>query len=465
MRAWLGRRDRVDAAFAISAVVAAALITRLGLGLTFFADEWAFITSRSLTDPGTWFTPHNEHWSTLPIIVYRLLVETVGLGSYVPYLAVVTALHVVVASLVYILVRWRSSPMVGFGAGLMVLFLGSGFENLYWGFQIGFLGSMAAGLGAMAVLYGPPSVRKSIAGVALLVVGLMCSGVGVTFILVVGVELLLDDRRRSLTPLMAIPTAVFVAWYAVIGRNGLQTFAFVRSPLSAKAWEDAAPTVVAGIGNAAGAVGGVGPAIGLWVGMAAVAAVLLWIASDPHGPGTARFLGCLAGIVLQYTLIGVLRGGLVTDVTNYTRYTYVSAVLLIVGASALIPRTAGWRPARRRRLALLGGGSLLALSLVWNVRLLSDGRDLFGERAAMTRALVTVGLERPLPAGVDPDRSLVLVPSPTELGRIVARYGSPLGDLLAPGAVEPIPPDVAREALRRLIEGAPIPLPEDAGSP
>ena len=97
------------------------------------------------------------------------------------------------------------------------------------------------------------------------------------------------------------------------------------------------------------------------------------------------------------------------------------------------------------------------MSLAFNVRLLVEGRELFLDRAAMTRALVTVGLERPLPSSTDPERTLVLVPSPASLERIVAAYGSPVGDTILPGAVEPIPPDVLAEAQRRLEEGAEIP--------
>jgi len=97
------------------------------------------------------------------------------------------------------------------------------------------------------------------------------------------------------------------------------------------------------------------------------------------------------------------------------------------------------------------------VALAFNVRLLVEGRELFLGRAAMTRALVTVGLERPLPASTDPDRTLVLVPSPVSLERIVADYGSPVGDSILPGAVEPIPPDVLAEAQRRREEGAELP--------
>jgi hypothetical protein len=325
---------------------------------------------------------------------------------------------------------------------------------------------MAFGLGAIAVLDAhPPSRRRGVVAIALLIGGLMSSGVGVTFVIVVGVELVLDRERRRLLPLLAIPIAVYGIWYALIGRTGISTFAVFRDPFTLPAVENAPSSIVEGIGNAVGAVVGVGPAIGLWVGLVALVACGLLLASDPRGPGTARFLACLTGIVVQYALIGILRGALVADITNYTRYTYVSAILLIVGGSALLPRLRVVPAVRLRRIALIGGGSLLAVSLIWNGRLLLEGRELFGERAGMTRALVTVGLARPLPAGVDPDRSLVLVPSPASLERIVASYGSPLGDSLAPWSVAAIPPAIAMEALRRLIEGAVAPVPETSASP
>jgi hypothetical protein len=470
MAAWFHRRDRADAAFVVVAVVAAAVILRLGLGLTFFADEWAYIETRSLGDPTTWFTPHNEHWNTLPILAYRLLVETVGLGSYVPYLALVLALHLVVAALVFVLARRMAGPVVGLAAAVIVLFLGSGFENLFWGFQTQFVGAVAAGLGALVVLDGSPTRGRVAAGIGLLIAGLMTSGVGVTFVVIVAVELLVDRGRRRLLPLLVIPVAIYLIWFATVGRSGIAT---VRNPFTLDAILDAPSAVVAGFGNATGAVVGVGPVIGGWLGLIGLTVVLAWAAISLRGPRLARFLGCLAGIVTQYALIGILRASVVEDVTNYTRYTYVSAVLLIVGLTAVIGPiwtsgvNEGTVPSAptRRRLALLAGGSLFAMALVWNVRLLVDGRALFGDRAAMTRALVTVGLERPLPPETDPDRSLVLVPSPVSLERIVARYGSPLGDSLAPESLAAIPPEVGAEALRRLREGATVPLPEEVANP
>ena len=37
------------------------------------------------TDLGDLLRPHNEHWSTLPILVYRVLWQLFGLRTYVPY--------------------------------------------------------------------------------------------------------------------------------------------------------------------------------------------------------------------------------------------------------------------------------------------------------------------------------------------------------------------------------------------
>ena len=108
-----------------------------------------------------------------------------------------------------------------------------------------------------------------------------------------------------------------------------------------------------------------------------------------------RAIAIVAGIVLQYALTAFARaqlyGGMI-DYTDYTRYTYISGILALVGlgrrrASSSCP-TAG-----RRRLAMLAAlGSWAAVGLVTNVGLLVLGRDLFLDRADMTRALVTVAL-------------------------------------------------------------------------
>ena len=84
------------------------------------------------------------------------------------------------------------------------------------------------------------------------------------------------------------------------------------------------------------------------------------------------------------------------------------------------------------------GVAVVAFSLIWNVTLLVGGRQLYAERADLTRALVVLGTTDPLPPGVAPNLSLLLVPSPVELRRVIATYGSPMTDPLAPGSVPPV---------------------------
>jgi hypothetical protein len=444
---WL---DRWTAALAVALLIGLPVLLWLGRGMTFFSDEWAFIESRSLGDPSTWLPPHNEHWSTVPILIYRALVETVGLGSYVPYLALDVALHGLVVVFVFVAVRRTSGPIVALAIAILILCFGSGFENLYWGFQIGFVGATAAGVGALVALDRDDAAGRAATGL-LLLLGLATAGVALAFLVAVGVESVLRGRLRAMLVPLAVPIGTYALWFLAYGRSGVTT----RAAFSVEALLDVPRSVATGLGNAAGAVFGVGPILGL----VAAAAIALWaLARLLRDRAIApRFVGCAAGIGTLYGLIGLTRADKFEGIIDYTRYTYLSAILLLIGLSALVGRVTVPAPGRARLAAVGIGGGLLAISVAFNARLLIDGRRLFLDRAAMTRALVTVGLERPLPAPTDPDRTLVLVPSPRSLERIVAAYGSPVGDSIVPEAVEPIPPDVMAEAQRRLVEGAEIP--------
>lgn len=441
------------AAFAGMAGVAFVVIVGLGLGMTFFADEWAFIESRSLTDPATWWGPHNEHWSTLPILLYRLMVESIGIGSYVPYLAVAALLHILVAGLLYRLLARAAGPTIAIVAAAIVLAFGSGFENLFWGFQTGFVGSVAFGLAAMDVTDRGPTRGRALIVAALLLGSLASSSVGIAMSVAVGVEWLLDPRWRRWVPALAGPVLAWLAWYAMIGRVGVATF---RDPLSIPALLDVPPAVMRGISNAFAAISGL-PVAGL-----AIAALLaLWRAGTRAAIRWPRLVGCVAAIGLLYAFIGAARGGLFDAAVDYTRYTYVSGILAML-ALGIVIGPVRLPAAGRPRLAALGAiGCWLALALVVNVQLLLAGREVFLDRADMTRALVVAALDPDRPATVDLDRSLVLVPSPASLQRIVAAFGDPRGDALVPGMVRRIPPEVMAEARRRLVEGAPIFLPDD----
>src|SRR5207248_8608022 len=51
----------------------------LGRHLTFFADDWTFIVERHFSGLAGWLAPHNEHWSTVLLLIYHALLAVVGL--------------------------------------------------------------------------------------------------------------------------------------------------------------------------------------------------------------------------------------------------------------------------------------------------------------------------------------------------------------------------------------------------
>jgi hypothetical protein len=459
-RASSGRAGDLDpavVAFTVAVPIAGLVLLALGQGMTFFADEWATIEGRGL-DPWSFLRPFNEHWLGTTVVAYRLLFTVVGLHTYVPYLALLVGLHLVVASEIFVLVRRSSRSTVALAAGLVVLLFGSGFENLFWALQIGFVGAAALGFGAMLVLDGSPTRRRLALATGLLVAAVATSGLGLVMVAAIGLELLVDRTRRRHILVAAIPSAIYIAWFAVLGRSGVAT---TRDPFTPEALRQVPGFVAEGAGAAAGAISGLGPTIGLAL-IAGLVCLGLWRLVTRRGL-PARTVGCLGGIVVLYVLTGLVRAQLVADAALYTRYTYLAGPLLIVALGAMFGPDLGRLPSgpRARFAVKAASAALLTLALTWNVRLLLEGRQLFLERAERTRALVTVALGQ-LPPEVERERTLILVPSPASLARLIADHGSPLTDPLVVGGLPPVSDAALADARRRALESTgPIgPLPQ-----
>jgi hypothetical protein len=445
--------DRWTLLIVAIAVIAGGLLVWLGRGTTFWWDEWDFIGKRSLGDPATWFAPRNEHWVLLPTLVYRAIVETIGIGSYIPYLAAVAILHVAVVAGVYRLVRGATaSGAMAVATGALIALFGSGFENLFWGFQIGFVGATAMCLWAMVALRTSSerlSPARIASAVALLTAAVASAGVALAFVAGIWVEVLLDPRRRRYLPLLVIPALVWGAWFAMIGRTSAAQASYpigVDTPLVIGRVD------VAGFSSAAGAISGLGPQLGaLGLAVIAIAAIARWrrnrLAPEAVGP--------IAGVFALYVILGLARGATETDAAINPRVTYESGVLLLVGLAAIVGAAGVTANPRFKPFAIAATGALLALGLTFNLRLLLEGRDVMLGRADLTRALVTVALDPNPPPGTDRNRSLIVVPSPVALDRIVAAYGSPLGDRFTPDAVRPIPAATLADARTWLTAGPP----------
>jgi hypothetical protein len=435
-----------DLVVAVAAVGAAAFLVVLGRGLTFFADEWAVIENRPL-GLDSFLRPFNEHWLGIQVTVYRALFELVGLSTYLPYLALLIAIHVIVALEVYVIARRATYPLLAAGITVIVLLFGSGFEDLFWAMQIGFSGAIALGFGALLLLDGRPTRWRGAAATLLLTLAVMTSGFGLFMLALVGLDLLVDRRRWRWLPATFVPAAVWLAWFVAIGRAGVAAHG---SPFTAEALANVPSFIVGGLGAAYGGAVGLGDGSGL--GLAAAGVFVLLLGFSLHDEGRAaplRAIACVGAIVAMYALLGLVRASDGADAAAYTRYTYLSGMFALLAIASLVGRRP--LPARpvTRAVAIGVTAGVVTMSLVWNVRFLVAGRGLFADRADLTRALVELGLTDPLPAGLDPTLSLILVPSPESLRTIVARYGSPLVDRLAGDAVPPIPDAARAEALGR----------------
>jgi hypothetical protein len=429
----------------------------LGRHLTFWQDEWAFIGFEP-SSLGAYLVPHNEHWSTVPLLIYRAILAVVGLHSYLPYLAVLVAIHVVAAGGAFVLLVRRLPPLAALLAVVPLLVIGSGYENVLWAFQIGFVSSVAAGTWGIVALETNGRRWTAAAGTGLLVVALASSGMGLFFVVAAAVRLLVDPRIRRRVVWLVAPLSVYVAWYLAYGRQGL----------SAHLAEPGAALVFAGrgLGYAVARMTGFdlaghAPFVGVTLAIALLGSVVLVVAvliARRTLPPLA--LGGFVAVVTMYGVLGVTRADLAADFATRSRYVYVAAFLLIPAFGDLI----GWLWAGRRvpPAVVVGLLALACLSIGANILDLIAGRNEFASHARLTRAYLEVISEREGRTSLDPNGLLLGWPDFEQLDTLLTRYGSPVRDtLVASDATPPRPEDLERATVSlvgtsfRVVAGAP----------
>ena len=310
------------------ALLAAALLLYLSRHLSFWWDEWTWILERRGDTLQTYFRPHNlEQWSTVPIAIYHLLFRTVGIGSYAPYMATLVAIHAINGLLLFAVLRRRVGSEIALGATALLLFLGSAYQDLLWAFQVGYLASISLGLGALLLLdVDRPARRRQVAAGILLLLSVASSGVGLTWCAAIFVEGMLRSDRWRVLPALTLPLAGYVLWDILFGpRQGRQ--ALIDAITSGPAF------VMAGLLHLAAGLSGLGSGAGAAVLALAFAAVA-WAAY--RRPLSARAWGALAGLLLFYGLVAVIRSQLGIEQADESRYIYPGAVfaLIIVAEAA-----------------------------------------------------------------------------------------------------------------------------------
>jgi hypothetical protein len=324
----------------IAAVAVSGTILVLTRSYTFYFDEWGFILGSPDWTLPTYFQPYNGHPAMLTRLLYTALLATVGLRSYLPYMAVLLALHATSVVLLFELVRRRAGALIGIACAALLLVIGAGWENLLWAFQMSFVGSVACGLGVLLALESNAKWRMPIAAV-LLSVSLTFSAIGLFFGLAATVRLIATrDRRRDLLWLVPVGI-VFGAWFLTYGLHGTGSAAGTSTtnlsvlPLYTL-W---------GLGASVSGLIGEGGWLGILLLVIAAAAVgFTWW----RGGWDSFALGIAIALVAFYLVTGLVRGQIGYEQSGAGRYVYVGAVfwLILLGdAARRLPWHGTWRPA------------------------------------------------------------------------------------------------------------------------
>jgi hypothetical protein len=350
-------------------------------------------------------------------LVYWALLNTVGLRSYLPYMAVVVLAHLANVVLLFELVRRRSGDAVALGAALLLLVVGAGWEDLLWAFQMAWLASVACGLGALLLLQAP---RKMAPATILLAASLSFSAIGVVFATAAGVQLLLTPARRRHLWWLAPLGVALLAWYVAFGRFGTHPTA---QPTAANVLIDPLYTLW-GLGQSiAGLIGEGG-----WVGVPLLALGIGALAWHWRRHGPDPFLvGVAAGLVVFYLVTGLARAQLGYEQAGASRYDYIGVVawlILLAEPASRLPWRGTWRP---------------ALAAVLFLACFNSGILLFEFAAAKTLQmqrqvadLQALAAERGDPC-LDPTAhaDLLVMPqvTPPAYYRAIDRYGDPVAGL------------------------------------
>jgi hypothetical protein len=301
-------------ALALLMAADAALLLYMGRGLSFFYDDWDYVTHDYGGGLHSLLLAHNGHMSLFPVAIYKVLFHLVGLDHYAVFRIVLIAIHLVCAGLVFTLASRRLARLPALLVTALILFLGVAWEDLLWAFQISYLLSVAGGLAAWVLLERRDRFGEIGATVAV-AVSLGSSGLGIPVLVGVVVELLWRREWRRWF-IVVIPAVLYLLWYLHYGEDQLTRDGLINSPGFA---EDIAAAAFGGIAGR-----------GLEWGrpLAALLFAGLLVRTARPLPVSARLAGLLATAVSLWALTAAARSTISNPETG--RYVYLGAVVILL---------------------------------------------------------------------------------------------------------------------------------------
>ena len=453
--------------------VSAALLLAWGSQLTFLLDDWEFLLYRPGFTTHSVLAPHGEHISVAPVLIYKGLLETAGMSSSLPYLAVSVALFLAAALMLFLYLRRRVDPWLALLAAGIVLFLGPAFDDLIWDFQMGFNGSLAFGLAALLML-DRGDRRGDLAACGLLTIGITFSSLELPFLIAAAVDVWLRPDRLRRVYVFAVPALLYAVWWAGWGHDADTAISLDNAASTPQFVFDAAAAALASLFGLVQFGQGPGPGGLDWGRPLLIVALGLsaWRISRIDRPSRGFWIAVALGFGF-WVLAGINqkagRG------PAESRYLLPGAIFLLLIAAELL------RGLRVPRPAIAGACLLGAFIIVSNVALLRDAKTAYRNTSDLITAdlgALEIARDRiASPVRLDEanaDTVYVGVDSKTYLAA-ADTYGSP-ADTAAEIAAAPEPARVAADKVLAEALGVSVfatrrppraagPPPEPAGLP
>lgn len=203
------------AILALAGVAVVAIVMDAGRDLsTFRLDEWSFVLGRQDDSLDDFLRPHNGDLALVPVVIFKLLLATVGMDPYWPYRLVLVLVTVLIGALVYLYARPRLGRGWALAPAILCMLVGQAGHDLIWPFQIGVDISIACGVG-MLLCFDRPGRRSDFVASALLFLAVCSSMVGIAAAAVAAVEVLTSpgQRRERALRILAFPIVAYGAWW------------------------------------------------------------------------------------------------------------------------------------------------------------------------------------------------------------------------------------------------------------
>jgi hypothetical protein len=293
--------------------------------------------------------------------VFRGLYSVVGVSTYWPYLVLLVVVHLAIVVLLWhVMVRSEIDPWLALGFTAVIAVSGVGLENLTNVWQVQLVSPLALGLGALLLLPDRGRLGPRDGGVALLLTAaMMCSGVALTMLGIVGLVALVRRGWRVALAVVALPAVAYAWWYLAYGRDAPKVADPQYGTVPRYVWD--------GVTDAVGDLVRL-RTLGVVVVLAAVVWLVWQLTRRPVSPAVLVPAVMALGAVASLALTGWRRGAITSPATS--RYAYVTLVLVL----PLLAMATEWcvRRAARARLRVVVPvvvGVLLLAVVVAQVRM------------------------------------------------------------------------------------------------